>query len=319
MIEAGAHLKPKRPKVRTRKKGRHLAGWVAPAHLAVMPESAHTPSGARADRPGRHTHRRKRKFPVWPIIVVLIGVAAFAGWKLVSALLQYDRDRAAYASIASMAVTDAAPVQSGAAVQNGAVVETLSAKALPVKVDWQTLEAVSPDIVAWLYCPDTIINYPVVQTSDNVTYLRSDFNGKYSGAGCLFADTDAVLGTTQSNFVVYGHNRKDGSMFGTLTEYKEKDYYNEHPSLFLLTPEQNYRVELLCCRIVEANDKNYPSYFQTTSDYQTYLNGLSTGAYWLNTEYMTTDYQLITLSTCAYTVGFANPRLIVQGVLVPMI
>ena len=141
MKETGVHLKPK---VRIRKKGRHLAGWVAPAHLAVVPASARQQDRTRARRRGRHTHRRKRKFLLWTAVAVLIAAAALAGWKLIGVLLQYDRDRAAYAGDVSAVVSVTVPAQSGNGAQCG---ELLSAETLSIFADWQAPKSAGPDAV----------------------------------------------------------------------------------------------------------------------------------------------------------------------------
>jgi hypothetical protein len=116
MKETGTHLKPK---IRIRKKGRHLAGWVAPAHLAAVSASARPQDRTHASRSGRHTRRRKRKFLLWTAVAVLIAAAALAGWKLIGALLQYDRDRAADAGGASTAVFVVVPPWSANGPQDG--------------------------------------------------------------------------------------------------------------------------------------------------------------------------------------------------------
>ena len=116
MKETGTHLKPK---IRIRKKGRHLAGWVAPAHLAAVPEKTRPQGRTHTSRSGRHTRRRKRKFLLWTAVAVLIAAAALAGWKLIGALLQYDRDRAADAGSASTAVIVVVPQRNANGTQDG--------------------------------------------------------------------------------------------------------------------------------------------------------------------------------------------------------
>lgn len=61
---------------------------------------------------------------------------------------------------------------------------------IPLSVDFSALQERNRDVAAWLYCPDTVINYPVVHTNDNETYLRKDLDRAYSKEGTLFIDKD---------------------------------------------------------------------------------------------------------------------------------
>jgi sortase B len=185
-------------------------------------------------------------------------------------------------------------------------------------VDWDYLESINSDVVGWLYCPNTVINYPVVQTNDHQFYLTHGFDGESNTSGTLFADMNSVEGIVQSNYIIYGHNMKDDSMFGSFQEYSSQSYYEQHPTLYYLTPYGNYRIDLFCAHIVEATDDNYPGYFSSTADYQSYLNKVTSSAFWVNYDVISTDYQLLTMSTCTSAAGYSDPRLLVQGVMVPI-
>ncbi len=110
---------------------------------------------------------------------------------------------------------------------------------------FEKLTAEYPDTVGWLYCEGTPINYPVVQSKDNLRYLRRLPDGRYNAAGSLFADYRCKEVAASGNYIIYGHNMKNGSMFGTLVRYKSQNYYDEHPTLYYLTPERTFRIELI--------------------------------------------------------------------------
>lgn len=107
-------------------------------------------------------------------------------------------------------------------------------------------------------------------------------------------------------------------MFGTLKGYVDESYYDEHPIFYYLTPSQSYRVELLWAQVVDATDENYQTYFSSASAQQSYLNSLSSGAYWINRDALTTEYQLLSMSTCTSSAGQNDPRLLVQGIMIPI-
>lgn len=97
-----------------------------------------------------------------------------------------------------------------------------------IVVDFEELWKENGDVVGWLYCPDTVINYPVVQGDDNDYYLRRLLDGSNNIAGTLFIDARNKGDFSDWNTVVYGHNMRNDTMFGTLTEYASQEYYCSH-------------------------------------------------------------------------------------------
>lgn len=115
----------------------------------------------------------------------------------------------------------------------------------PITVDFERLQEENKDIIAWLYCPDTEINYPVVQSKDNEYYLRRLLDGTWNIAGTLFMDYRNAADCSDLHTIIYGHNMKNNTMFGSLPKYSKQEYYEEHSVLYLLTPKQNYKVKLI--------------------------------------------------------------------------
>lgn len=128
---------------------------------------------------------------------------------------------------------------------------------LPVKINFKDLQKKNEDVIGWLYCPDTPIDYPVAQGKDNNEYLRHDLEGKYIISGTLFADYKNGAPGEDSNYIIYGHNMKNGTMFGTLSRYKSQEYYEEHPVIYYLTPDRNYIIEPFACLTVDRYDEIY--------------------------------------------------------------
>lgn len=98
----------------------------------------------------------------------------------------------------------------------------------PIKVDFERLQEENKDIIAWLYCPDTEINYPVVQSKDNEYYLRRLLDGTWNIAGTLFMDYRNAADCSDLHTIIYGHNMKNNTMFGSLPKYSKQEYYEEH-------------------------------------------------------------------------------------------
>lgn len=285
------------------------------------PARSHT--GEPAYRQSGKKRRRKTNTPVLILIVLLVAGMGFAVWQLGSIFLGYSRDRSAYNDLAAAALSEMAEKEDTSRQPEGSeplpeTPDTPVESEIPFSVDWEYLRSINSDIVGWLYCPDTVINYPVVQSQDHDYYLDHGFDKASNTTGTLFADRASVSGITQSNFIIYGHNMKDESMFGTFKHYVDASYYNEHPILYYMTPNGSYRIELISAHTVEATADNFPTYFSSTSAQQEYLNRITSSAYWVNYDAVTTDYQIITMSTCTSSSSHSDPRFLVHGIMIPI-
>ena len=98
-------------------------------------------------------------------------------------------------------------------------------------IDFKTLQEENSDMVAYLKVNGTDINYPVVKAKDNEFYLSHSFDKSISGAGWIYADYRNKLDGTDKNLIIYGHNRRDGSMFGTLKNILNKEWYENKDNL----------------------------------------------------------------------------------------
>lgn len=115
---------------------------------------------------------------------------------------------------------------------------------VPIDVDWESLLAVNPDIVGWIFAEGVDISYPVLQGSDNEYYLKHTLEGDYNFAGSIFMDYQNEPDLSDCNTIIYGHNMKNGSMFGSLKKYSNEDAYAVDPYFWILTPDANYRYEI---------------------------------------------------------------------------
>lgn len=76
------------------------------------------------------------------------------------------------------------------------------------------IKTINKDIIGWIIVDNTNINYPIVQTNNNDYYLNHDLDKEYSSAGWIFMDSNNKL--DDQNIIIYGHHRRDGSMFGSI-------------------------------------------------------------------------------------------------------
>lgn len=235
-----------------------------------------------------------KKVAYYALLVILLGVFAFSAYKIGSYYWekhksdQLTQEAAKYVRIDE---TDNEPEM--------------------IEVDFDALREISSDVIAWIYCPDTQINYPVVQGSDNIYYLSHLMDDSYNVNGTIFMDYRGKTDFSDVNNIIYGHHMKSGAMFANLIKYKEKGFYEAHPIMYLFTPEQTYRLDLLAGLVVESDDPIY-SFDLDTEQVQYYM----TQSTFASKAKVNPDYPLVTLSTCSYE--FEDARYVVLAQMVPI-
>ncbi len=193
-----------------------------------------------------------------------------------------------------------------------------SAEAAPIEVDFDALKQVNEDVVGWIYCEGTVIDYPVMQGEDNDLYLHHSYDGAYSVSGSIFVDSGNREGFIDSNTIIYGHHMKNGSMFASLSKWSDQQYYEEHPVMWLLTPERDYRIDLFSAYTTSAYAETYTMFPEPCEEMDAYLERAAGQSDIQPAEGIELDGKdrYVLLSTCAYV--FDNARSVLHGKLVPV-
>lgn len=182
-------------------------------------------------------------------------------------------------------------------------------------INFKELKKINNDIVAWIEIEGTNVNYPIVQGKDNSFYLNHNFERKYNSLGSIFMDYSAVYDFSDKNTFIYGHNTKNGSMFGDLKKYKDEVFFKEHPFFFIYTDKTIYKVLIFSVYVDDANSDSYIYKFANVDDYNSYLNKVKEKSiYKINLGDEITLDKIITLYTCAGGED-KNSRLYLHGVL----
>lgn len=176
----------------------------------------------------------------------------------------------------------------------------------------QAMNSAYPDAVAWLYIPDTAVNYPIMQGGDNDFYLHHTYDGSSLKSGSIFLDYRCENRFMNPINIVYGHNMRNGSMFAVLLKFADISYFDSHRYGWLATSETVYRIDFFCCAKADMNDAIYDG-SADIDDWISHLSDISvvTG----NADFSGND-RFISLSTCSYE--FENARTILTGKLVEM-
>ena len=241
------------------------------------------------------------------LILLLSGILVFASYMVIKEVREYAEAEQMYEDLQNEFV-ETNPTEE--TKQDETVGPTEPIEAAPITVDFGSLLEQNSDIVGWIYCQDTPINYPVVQAEDNDKYLRRDLNEKYLVSGTVFVDCRNGAIGEDANYIVYGHNMKDGSMFSSLAKYKEQSYYDEHPVLYYLTPSGDYKIELYAGIVVKRDALIYVPNPDEAELAEFLRNAKDKSTFKSDVEIAEND-TLITLSTCSYE--FDNARYIVIG------
>ena len=244
------------------------------------------------------------------LLVVFLGILIYSGYRLFSIFSEYHKGRAQYEKTAEQYMTKKEDAEEGG--QDAEEIEKA-----PIEIDFDSLLKENPDVAGWIYCPDTIVNYPVMHGEDNDLYLHHMVNKEYNFAGCIFEDFRNARGQTDPATILYGHSMNDGSMFAMIHEYTKQDYYDEHPTMWYLTPTQNYRLNLVAGFVATEKDPVY-DLFETPQQMQAYLKeALDKSTFKSDKQYyLETVDRIIVLSTCAYE--FNNARYILIAVPIPI-
>lgn len=182
----------------------------------------------------------------------------------------------------------------------------------PIRLNFNGMLSENPDVVGWIYCEGTPINYPVLQAEDNKKYLDTQPNGEKSRNGSIFLDCLCNPDFSSDNSLIYGHNRKD-VMFASLFDYAKKGYYEEHPVMWLLTPDVDYKVDLIASFVCNASDWVYTIGFDDEKAQESFFRSCLRASDFKTAFTPESGDRLITLSTC--NSNYDGARYVVVGVL----
>ena len=179
-------------------------------------------------------------------------------------------------------------------------------------MDFSALRQQNPDVLGWILIPGTRVSYPVVQGTDNSYYLDHTWRGGKNSVGAIFMDYRNSGDLSDFNTIIYGHRMNNRSMFGTLSQYKSRSYWQAHPYVYLTDDSGTHRYEIFAAGEVSVDSDVYRLGLRSDSSRQSFLDScLALSA--LNTGVTPHTYdKVLTLSTCTGN-GHAT-RWVVQAV-----
>lgn len=173
------------------------------------------------------------------------------------------------------------------------------------EIDWEALQQKNGDIYAWISIPELSIDYPILQGSKDDFYLNHDENGSKDLCGSIYSNACTRKDFSDVNTILYGHNMKNGSMFGNLSDAADTEL-KEDAMIYIYTREATYTYRMYA--LVEFADSYLPDMYGIRSEKGTraFLTAVEKSPAWFLRETEPTEEQqthLLTLSTCTGAKG----------------
>lgn len=246
---------------------------------------------------------KKKSGGLWTLLILLaLAIMAVSGFQLGKSLLEYRKGTEEYDTLAEEAKKEAeAPAQ-----------EAEEEDQMPPfqEIDFALLQEQNPDTVGWIEFPGTRIDYPVMRNDDVGYYLTHTFSRAENIAGSIFMESANHGDFQDAHTIIYGHNMKNGSMFGLLKKYREQEYFQEHPYFYLYTPEATYVYDIFSCYEVSQDSDIYTAWYGADETFAAFVETLKKNSAYDTGVEVTAEDSIITLSTC---VGVETNRYVIHA------
>ena len=273
----------------------------------------------------REDNKQKRRLYIGIIAVLLIILIVCVGVLIRNGIVQRRAEKT-FEDLANASTEDMRNTDSGTETEKESETEpeteeepSASGYEIPEKnLDWEALRAQNEHIYAWIYIPDTNIDYPVLQHPTELNYyLDRNLDGSSGYPGCIYTQNLNDKDFMDPNTILYGHNMKNGSMFQNLHNYEDSVFFDENRYAYIYTPDETYVYEIFAA--YDYSDKHllYSYDFETPDSFDLYLDEVKSvrgmSDHIREESEVNGNSHVITLSTCIS--GKPNNRWLVQAVM----
>ena len=256
-----------------------------------------------SEKKEKHSKKKSHNFLSIAILIVCIGAMIFSGIKI---FIWWQENKKSEEILGDLS--------------NSITIQTIEEEGdtkTKYVIDFEGLKEKNSDTVAWIKVENTNIEYPVVKTKNNDYYLNRSFDIKSNSAGWIFMDYRDKANGTDKNIVLYGHNRKDKSMFGTLKNVFTEEWYNNEDNKYItfITEDEYCTYEIFSAYRIEDEDYYITTNFKNDAEFEKFVKKLKKRSFRdFGTEVSGED-QILTLSTCSnanYRVAVHAKKIIEQ-------
>lgn len=194
------------------------------------------------------------------------------------------------------------------------IIETIKPEIIKEEHLTEENKIINKDIVGWLKVNNTNIDYPFVKYKDNKYYLNHNLKKEKSSSGWIFLDYRNNINLKNKNSIIYGHARKDKTMFGTLRYVLRKEWYKnkENQIINITINNKNYKYKIFSIYTIKKENYYLQTEFNNIKEYKNFIDILKRRSIYdfkINTK--TINY-ILTLSTCYKD----NKRVVVHAKLI---
>lgn len=237
-------------------------------------------------------------------IIVFLGSGGYLAYKYIGepileqmSLAAYKKDyKGADTPTAEDGVWEDSEIEEEERLENGML------------ASFESLIELNSDVVGWISIPNTPIDYPVTQTTNNSYYLHHNINKESNSSGCPFVDYRNVIkpGELSRCTLIYGHHRRNGTMFAKLKNYNDIEFYKENPVIrFDTVYDRNEWVIFANLRTSTqaSSGKTYQyirTEFKDDEDFMDFVSDLRERSLIDTPVDVNADDEILLLSTCSY-------------------
>lgn len=250
----------------------------------------------------RHPKKKGRSFVSYAITLTCLGVFIYAAQGLLGILYGYYNNHKVVNNLQEIYYQDR---------EGEELVHHSSEKR--VRSGFEDLREINDHLVGWITINDTKIDYPIVQADNNVDYLDTNFYGEKSLPGSIFMDFRNDITMNENNLILYGHRVKDGSMFQHLTKYLDEEFFESHRTFTIDTLYDRYEAEVFAVYNTMIDFNYIQTDFASEEEFDDLLEGINERSIYETDIALDVNDQMITLSTCEYTLDSDDSRLVVHA------
>lgn len=245
--------------------------------------------------------RRKALLARILLAAAMAAAVGAMGWKL----LDYHKGAKDY--------DEAAEIAQGGQVSAELLPEEADGYAAMLEgLDLTALREVNSEVAGWIAIPDTEVYYPILQAADNAYYLNHTWKKERSSVGAVFLEYRNPSDFSGFHSILYGHQMRNGSMFGGLHKYADEAYLREHPAVYIVMDEGVRKYDIFAAYEVGVQEIVYQQDIEGHGRQQELIDFVMEHSVGDTGVTLDTDSHLLTLSTCTGR-GYAT-RWVVQAV-----
>lgn len=256
------------------------------------------------------------------LCIAIIGIGV-SGWGIYSTLKQYNKSIKAYNELEKYVKIDNPVIVEEIKeeeILDVTEVEDVSLIDVDFDMDFASLKAINPDIIGWIYYEPVELSYPVVMDRGDDFYEHYSFDLEKNVAGAIFMDYACKPNLEGFNSIIYGHNMRNGTMFGSLKKLlADTSIINENPYFYIFTDKYAYMYKIVCAYYTPAGSQTYDLKLEySMEDKEKYIDYMESVALYKEDEFFNTpideNVRIATLSTC-HGLNSGN-RTVIHGVLI---